>query len=626
MDLVEIREILTDEDLCAAVMALAGADGCPVGIYDLHNDLLMGQPAREPSCRHAVKLADRVIGWVAGGANAAPAADLLGRLAARELRHRSDQASIRQTKDYLEKVMDNSPDAIGIVDEKGRVLLWNKMAERIYGYSIEELVGKNVFELYADLEQLNGILCRLRSDGRVEQFQADMRRKDGSIVPFEISISLLKDDQGKVIGSACVARDMSNLKQTLADLNRANELMQRELAERLRAENQLKQTTDYLENVLDNSPDAIGIVDAKGKVLKWSKMAEQIYGYSFQELAGKPVFDLYANPRQLSEMLELLRSNGRVERFQVDMKHRNGSVNPFETSISLLKDGMGKVIGSVCVARDMSEIQKAWAAIREKNDRIMESIDYARRLQRAILPPLPHRLGVSAEKCFVIWKPKDVVGGDLYWCRGDDRYTLLAVADCTGHGVPGALMTMALGSILDGLPRVLYGQKPSELLYSIHKRLKETLSQEHKDSYANDGADVALCMLDKKEKKIMFSGAKLSMFLENGGRITEYQGTRHSVGYARHKEVVFEDCSIDWSDGSSIYITTDGLMDQNSQERKGGIGRAGFVEILRNIAGKPFAEQETAVEEFIEKRLQHVAQRDDITVLGFELGNTLKGL
>jgi len=263
--------------------------------------------------------------------------------------------------------------------------------------------------------------------------------------------------------------------------------------------------------------------------------------------------------------------------------------------------------------------------LQEKNDNIMESIDYAERLQRAILPPLPHRLGISADKCFVIWKPKDVVGGDMYWCRGDERFVLVAVVDCTGHGVPGALMTMTMGSILDGLPRELEGVKPSDLLYKIHNRLKETLCQEHKDSLANDGADMALCLIDKMDRKFMFAGAKLSLFLEKDGKITEYKGVKHSVGYSLRKDVIYEDRLIEWADGSVVYLTTDGLLDQHSEEGKWGIGRSGFVSMLEEIAGKTFAEKEKFVELHIAERVKRVEQRDDITVVGFEIGENLKG-
>jgi serine phosphatase RsbU (regulator of sigma subunit) len=132
-------------------------------------------------------------------------------------------------------------------------------------------------------------------------------------------------------------------------------------------------------------------------------------------------------------------------------------------------------------------------------------------------------------------------------------------------------------------------------------------------------------MLDKKDKIFLFAGAKLSLFLEKDGKITEYKGSRHSVGYSQRKDVLFEDCLIDWIDGSVAYLTTDGLLHQHCEEGKGGLGRTGFVNLLQGIAGNPFAEQEQAVEQFIAKRLKHVEQRDDITVVSFEIGKSLEG-
>ncbi len=257
--------------------------------------------------------------------------------------------------------------------------------------------------------------------------------------------------------------------------------------------------------------------------------------------------------------------------------------------------------------------------LKEKNDNIMESIDYAQRLQRAILPDLPGSLGIDEKKCFVIWKPRDIVGGDMYWCRGDESCTLLAIVDCTGHGVPGALMTMTVNSILDSLPRNLKDILPSEVLNLINIRLKETLRQENENSTADDGADIALCRIDKEHKKIMFSGAKLSMFVSCDGEVLEYKGVRSSVGYSRQRNISYEDYEIEWKDGSKLYFTTDGLLDQNIEEEKGGLGKKGFIELIQAICNNTLSEQKKTVEDLISERLLKVEQRDDITVLAIEM-------
>ena len=270
-----------------------------------------------------------------------------------------------------------------------------------------------------------------------------------------------------------------------------------------------------------------------------------------------------------------------------------------------------------------SKVAQRTRELQEKNDNIMESIAYAQRLQRAILPSLPQQLGIADEKCFVIWQPRDVVGGDIYWCRGDENCSLLAVADCTGHGVPGALMTMTLSSILDGLPRNVESLKPSEVLDTLNRRLQETLRQEKGVAIGamttNDGADIGMCLIDKLKRKILFSGAKLSLFVAYEGQITEYKGAKHSIGYFSENNALFEDRKIEWNDGSLLYFTTDGLLDQNLQEEKGGLGRTGFVNFLQSILDKPLGEQKESFEALIAERLSKVEQRDDITVLGLEI-------
>jgi serine phosphatase RsbU (regulator of sigma subunit) len=254
--------------------------------------------------------------------------------------------------------------------------------------------------------------------------------------------------------------------------------------------------------------------------------------------------------------------------------------------------------------------------LQEKNDRIMESLDYAERLQRAILPSCAARLQVAPENCFVIWRPRDRVSGDMYWCRGDSDHAVLAVADCTGHGVPGALMTMALSSILDGLARTMATAKPAEILFSVHDRLRETLGQDREDSLTNDGADLAVLLMDKRHRRILFSGAKLSLFLGSSGQVTEYKGGRSSVGYSWGKTPCFINQEIPWQPGSIFYLTTDGLLDQNQREGGVPLGRTAFGNFLRSIVSQPLVEQREAVEALIAARLAQVAQRDDILVIG----------
>jgi diguanylate cyclase (GGDEF)-like protein/PAS domain S-box-containing protein len=146
---------------------------------------------------------------------------------------------LRQAKEYLENVLDNSADPITIVDRHGKIIGWNKAAVTIFGYSRAEIEGKLFSEFYADDHELQEMLTHLRRDGLVSNYEIHLKKKDGAVTLFALSISLLFDRNQEVIGSVCVARDLSEIKKALDDLATANERLQQEVAERQRAEAEL---------------------------------------------------------------------------------------------------------------------------------------------------------------------------------------------------------------------------------------------------------------------------------------------------------------------------------------------------------------------------------------------------
>ena len=157
---------------------------------------------------------------------------------------------VREAKEYLENILDNSADPIGIVDQRGRIIQWNKASEKAFGYSFDELEGKSSFELYADNNELQEILTQLRRDGSVRGYEIHLKKKDGGIALFALSISLLYDRNHKVIGSMCVARDLSEIKKALDDLATVNQRLQHEITERKQMEAALQEANLSLHEVL----------------------------------------------------------------------------------------------------------------------------------------------------------------------------------------------------------------------------------------------------------------------------------------------------------------------------------------------------------------------------------------
>ena len=170
------------------------------------------------------------------------------------------------------------------------------------------------------------------------------------------------------------------IEERTLELVRANEQLRQEIDERKRAEAELQRLKEYLENVIDNSVDAIGIVDRDGKFILWNRRAAEIYGYRFDELSGKTANDLYADPVELERMLARLRREGVVREYEISMQKKDGCIVPMDISISLLKDN-GRTIGSVCVARDLSERKKNELELKRARDELSR---YSRDLERQV--------------------------------------------------------------------------------------------------------------------------------------------------------------------------------------------------------------------------------------------------
>lgn len=315
--------------------------------------------------------------------------------------------------------------------------------------------------------------------------------------------------------------------------------------------------------------------------------------------------------KELNNTVKKFSCNNMSERVKVSSKDEIGELgNSF--------NNMAATIQEYSISLE-KKVEERTHELKEKNDTIMESIEYARTLQKAIIPIISEKLGIDKENCFSIWKPKDIVGGDMFWCRRNGKEALLAVADCTGHGVPAALMSMTLSSIIDAVSRECSYANPAEMLSLINVRLKEVLSQRKDDYKISDGADMALLYIDTENKKLVFSGAKLNMFVVLEGKANMVKGTKSSIGYSFGKAFESENIVVPYVEDGIYYFTTDGLLDQNQELNTGGMGKKRFMSFIENICELPMKEQRKIIEEDIKQKLAKVPQRDDITVIGLKL-------
>ena len=256
--------------------------------------------------------------------------------------------------------------------------------------------------------------------------------------------------------------------------------------------------------------------------------------------------------------------------------------------------------------------------LHSQNNKIMQSIAYASNIQQAILPS-EAKLKMLFKDYFVYYKPKDVVSGDFYWTTTIDNQVFIAVVDCTGHGVPGAFMSM-IGNTL--LQKIVVEQKiysPAKILEQLHQGIFESLQQ---DSSGNtDGMDLSICKIISKDNssyELTFAGAKQSIFTFNG-HLTEYKGTRRNIGGFHKVSRKFEDQHITLHQGTRIYMTSDGLLDIPNQNRRK-FGKNRLIKFIQENQEYPLSHQKINLEKELTNFNQNAPQRDDILIVGLQIG------
>nr|WP_320145500.1 SpoIIE family protein phosphatase [uncultured Anaeromusa sp.] len=252
-----------------------------------------------------------------------------------------------------------------------------------------------------------------------------------------------------------------------------------------------------------------------------------------------------------------------------------------------------------------------------QNERIMDSISYAKRLQEAILPA-SSELDAIFKAHFVIWKPRDIVGGDFYWSRRVSSHkSIIALCDCTGHGVPGAFMTMAVNTLLNHI--VSQGvHNPSEVLAKLNREFKATLHRQQQADITDDGLDIGICLIEGR--RILYAGARIVLYRLRDGQVCHVKVDRKSIGYRRAKEdLQFTTHEIVVQEGDRFYLATDGYTDQNGEKNEYPFGRKRLLASLEACAVMPLEEQEQWLTQCLEKYQGREPQRDDITLIGFSL-------
>lgn len=271
------------------------------------------------------------------------------------------------------------------------------------------------------------------------------------------------------------------------------------------------------------------------------------------------------------------------------------------------------------ILQQKEEIEAQRDHIEVQNKHITDSIVYAQRIQQAALPDekIINEVGIDH---FILFKPRDIVSGDFYWMKRVGENIIIVAADCTGHGVPGAFVSMLGMSFLnDIIPNKRFNLKASEILEKLRVKVKSSLKQTGRDSESKDGMDIALCVINQEEQVMQYAGAHNPLYYIRDGELNVVKATRNPIGIF-FKEFPFENHKIELKEGDQFYIFSDGYVDQFGGENRKKFSSKRLKKLILDIYDKDMETQKNTLNETIEDWKRYAGEQiDDILIVGFKV-------
>jgi PAS domain S-box-containing protein len=499
----------------------------------------------------------------------------------------------------MEQLLYNASEVITIYESDGTIRYISPSVKRILGYNPDELIGVKgrTHTHEEDIEKSRNMFRALLEDSKsTETIQYRFRKKDGDWIWLEASGKNLISD-ASVKGIVVNARDITVK-------------MKAEQEERMRKN---------MQALSENSPDIITRVKSDGEIVYTNPAITFYTGEEPQIYFGRSVSELAEANEIINSWKEaivrVLEKQDKViseSVFDIDGKKRFMQIN----AIPEFSDNILESI--LLVSHDITEQKESEFAIRDKNKKISESINYSKRIQNAVIPD--NRIVAELfPESYIFYHPRDVVSGDFPWImqRGDDMY--VAAVDCTGHGVPGAMLSLVGNFLLNDIIGNSKGMSPAKILDEFDRRVNTTLNTEKNDSQIKDGMDIALCRINMKNQTIEYAGAHRPLIFINAGNLEEYKGDKWAIGGGVYKnQTNFTHHQVKYKKGDSLYIFSDGLPDQFGGPLNRKFGPQRIKELVLANHHDMKLSHATLVSEF-DKWKEGQKQMDDVLLIGIKL-------
>lgn len=256
--------------------------------------------------------------------------------------------------------------------------------------------------------------------------------------------------------------------------------------------------------------------------------------------------------------------------------------------------------------------------LEQKNEDILDSIKYAHKIQEAILTKPSEFERIFADS-FIFFLPRDIVSGDFYWFKQMGKYKIVACVDCTGHGVPGAFMSMIGSILLDEIITKQGTTEPQLILDKLHEMVVDSLKQNTDGADSKDGMDIAICVVDEEKNNLSYSGACRPLVYIRNGEVIQIKADPFPIGGISYCKNGYQKFSIELEDGDRFYIFSDGYPDQFGGEKSKKYMTPKFRKFLLSISSKPMNIQKTLLKNEFNRWKGDEEQVDDVIVMGFRV-------
>jgi PAS domain S-box-containing protein len=506
---------------------------------------------------------------------------------------------VNRTQRRMQLLLENASEVITIYEEDGTIRYISPSVETILGYGQRELQGTKDFDKvrpeYHDTYQRFFDQLRDKPDEKVT-LQYEYKTKDGQYIWIE-STGTNNMANPAIHGYIINSRDITERRRA-------------EVEQRMRSK---------MQALSENSLDLITRIE-QDSFSYINPVIEQFTGKKPAEYLNKKVREADLNTVILDKWLSVVeqvnQTNDKVST-EMDFPTEDGQ-RIMQVNAIPEYDDAENIESVLVVSHDITERKLIELEIQNKNKKINDSINYAKRIQNAILPNT-RLISKALPDSFILYKPRDVVSGDFPWFVQIKNEIFIAAVDCTGHGVPGALLSLIGYFLLNDIVRSRKVTEPGKILDLLDEGVTQTLRQDQDDSATKDGMDIALCRINADTGEVEYAGAHRPLYFMKGGVMDEIKGNKFPIGGGIFKnQTNFTTHRLQLNVGDSIYFSSDGFPDQFGGPEVRKFGPKKTREIVEKVHQMPMQEAALVFDREWESWKGDHKQTDDVLLIGIK--------